>query len=169
MMNIKTIVGTGFVALVVSTASGPAAAGGQNPDRLHPYWRLVGAWQVTLTPYICETGVPLPPAAAFDSLIIFDVGGTMTEANSNPRFQPGQRSSGLGYWTRTEGQTFDVVFEAFVQFTGGNYTQGRQRVAQDLELVDGDHWNSIGVVTFTDVAGSPVSAGCVRAVGVRMP
>ena len=93
----------------------------------------------------------------------------MTETTSNPRFLPGQRSIGLGYWERNGRHSYEVVFQAFVQFTGGNYTQGVQRVEQDIELVDADHWNSTAVVAFTDVAGAPVSAGCMRAVGVRMP
>ena len=168
-MNVKVIVGSAAVVLALSMASGPVAANGDDQDRFHPFGKLVGAWQVRLTPYFCDTGVPLPPEFSFDSLMTFHAGGTLTETTSNPRFQPGQRSPGLGYWTRTERRSFEVVFEAFVQFTAVNYTQGRQRVVQDLELVDVDHWNSIGVVQFTDVTGAPLAAGCVRAVGVRMP
>ena len=61
------------------------------------------------------------------------------------------------------------MFQAFVQFTGGNYTQGVQRVEQKIELVDADHWNSTAVVEFTDANGALILTGCMRAVGVRMP
>ena len=168
-MNFKAIASSAAVALAIAIASGPAAANGDDQDRSHPFGKLVGAWQVRLTPYSCDTGVPLPPEFSFDSLMTFNAGGTLTETTSNPRFQPGQRSPGLGYWKHTERRSFEVVFEAFVQFTAVNYTQGRQRVDWDLELVDADHWNLIGVVAFTDVTGVPLGSGCVRAVGVRMP
>ncbi len=81
----------------------------------------------------------------------------MTETTSNPRFQPGQRSIGLGYWERNGRQSYEIVFQAYVQFTGGNYTQGLQRVVQDIDMVDADHWNSTAAVAFTDVNGAPVS------------
>ena len=92
----------------------------------------------------------------------------MTEANSNPRFLPGQRSIGLGYWERNGRSSYEAVFQAFVQFTGGNYTQGTQRVEQDIEMLDADHWHSSAVVEFRDVGGALILSGCMRAVGVRM-
>jgi hypothetical protein len=169
MMNLKAIVCSAVVALAVATACGSAAADGHGFGRFQLPAPLDGAWQVRITPYDCSTGVPLPPQFEFDSLNSFASGGTMTETTSNPRFMPGQRSVGLGYWERTGRSSYETVFQAFVQFTGGNYTQGTQRVDQDIELVDADHWNSTAVVSFSDVAGAPVSSGCMRAVGVRMP
>ncbi len=165
-MNVKAIVGPAAVALALAIVSCPAAADGDDLDKSG---NLVGSWRVNLTPYICSTGVPLPPQFSFDSLMTFHSGGTLTETTSNPSFQAGQRSPGLGYWKHTQRRSFEVVFEAFVQFTAGNYTRGRQRVEWDLDLVDADHWNLIGLVAFTDLAGAPISGGCVRAVGVRMP
>ncbi len=151
-------------------ARGPAAAGDDDLDRYQSFGKIVGTWQVRITPYVCATGVPLPPAAEFDSMVSFAAGGTMTETTSNPRFLPGQRSIGLGYWERNGRQSYEIVFQAYVQFTGGNYTQGKQRIEQDIDMVDADHWNSTAVVLFTDVAGAPVPpSGCMRAVGVRMP
>jgi hypothetical protein len=161
MMITRAIVCSAIAALAVSTVSGPAAADDHG---------LEGTWQVRITPYVCATGVPLPPAAAIDSLMSFAAGGTMTETTSNPWFLPGQRSPGLGYWERNGHQSYEAVFQAYVPFTGGNYTQGTQRVVQDIDMVDAGHWNSTAVVAFTDLAGAPVPpSGCMRAVGVRMP
>ena len=168
MMNIRAIVCSAVAALAISTASGPAAAD-DGFGRSQAPGLLEGTWQVRITPYFCATGVPLPPAAAFDSLFSFASRGTMTETTSNPRFLPGQRSIGLGYWDRSGLSSYEVVFQAFVQFTGGNYTQGVQRVDQKIELVDADHWNSTAVVEFTDANGTLILTGCMRAVGVRMP
>jgi len=169
MMNIKTFVGSAIAALAVSIAAGPAAADDHGFGRFQAPSVLEGTWQVRIAPYICATGVPLPPAAEFVSLVNFASGGTMTETTSNPRFLPGQRSIGLGNWERSGRSKYEVVFQALVQFTGGNYTQGTQRVEQDIDMVDADHWNSTAVVEFTDLAGAPVLSGCMRAVGVRMP
>lgn len=168
-MNLKAIVCSTAAALAVSTVSGPAAADGNGSGRFQAPSTLEGTWQVRITPYVCATGVPLPPQAEFDSLVSFATGGTMAETTSNPRFEPGQRSPGLGYWARSGRHSYEVVFQAFVQFTGTNYTRGTQRVEQSIDLVDADHWSSTAVVEFFDAAGAPVSAGCMRAVGVRMP
>ena len=169
-MNItRALACSAITALAISTVCGPAAADDHGFGRSQAPALLEGTWQVRITPYDCATGVPLPPAAEFDSLNSFASGGTMTEANSNPRFLPGQRSIGLGYWERHGRSSYEAVFQAFVQFTGGNYTQGVQRVEQKIELMDADHWNSTAVVEFTDVAGAPLLSGCMRAVGVRMP
>ena len=168
-MNFKTTACSAIVALAVSAGSGYAAAEGHGFGRSQAPAPLEGAWQVRITPYVCSTGVPLPPPFEFDSLVTFASGGTMTETTSNTRFMPGQRSPGLGYWERTGRTSYEAAFRAYIQFTGGNYTQGAQRVDQDIDLVDADHWNSSAVVAFSDVAGAPVSSGCMRAVGVRMP
>ncbi len=168
-MNIKAIVCSAVVALAVATAAAAAAAEGHGFGRSQASAPLEGGWQVRVTPYVCTTGVPLPPSFEFDSLVTFASGGTMTETTSNPRFLPGQRSIGLGSWERNDRSSYDVVFQAFVQFTGGNYTQGSQSVEQEITLLDADNWNSSAVVTFRDVAGVLVSSGCMRAVGARMP
>jgi hypothetical protein len=169
-MNIESIVRSAVVALAISAAAGTAVADDHGYGRSQAPAKLEGTWQVRIAPYNCTTGVPAPPAAEFNSLVSFASGGTMTETTSNPRFLPGQRSVGLGYWERNGRSSYEVVFQAYVQFTGGNYTQGNQRVVQDIDMVDDDHWNSSAVVAFTDVAGNPVPpSGCMRATGVRMP
>ena len=125
MMNIKAIVCSAVTLRSPSRRlSGPAAADGHGSAGSSRSGSLEGAWQVRITPYVCATGVPLPPAAEFDSLINFAAGGTMTETTSNPRFLPGQRSPGLGYWERNERRSYEIVFQAFVQFTGGQLHAG---------------------------------------------
>ena len=168
-MYIKAIVSSAIAALAVTMVAIPAAADGHGYGRSQGPAALEGTWQVRIRPYICATGVPLPPAAEFVSMVSFAAGGTMTETTSNPFFMPGQRSIGLGFWERNGHSSYEVVFQAFVQFTGGNYTQGNQRVEQDIDMVDADHWNSTAVVEFTDLAGTPVPpSGCMRAVGARL-
>ena len=169
-MNINAIVCSAVVALAVSTTAGLAAAEGHGFGRYQAPSALEGAWQIRIAPYNCATGVPAPPAAEFVSMVSFASGGTMTETTSNPRFLPGQRSIGLGYWERKGRSSYEVVFQAFVQFTGGNYTQSTQRVEQGIEMVDVDHFDSTAVVTFTDASGATIPpSGCMRAVGVRIP
>jgi hypothetical protein len=167
MMNIKPIVCSAALALAVTTA-GPVVAESHGSDWSWAPAPLEGAWLVRIAPYVCATGVPLPPQAEFDSMVTFSAGGTMTETTANPRFLPGQRSIGLGNWERSGRSSYEIAFQAFVQFTGGNYTQGTQRVDQDIDMVDADHWNSTAAVAFSDITGAPVSSGCMRAVGVRM-
>jgi hypothetical protein len=170
MMNVRATLCSAVVALAVTAVTVPATA-----DADHGFGRsqapalLEGSWQVRITPYVCATGAPLPQFA-FDSLVTIAAGGTLTETTANPGFQPGQRSPGHGYWERTGRNSYEIVFQAFVQFNGGNYTRGTQRVEQEVEMVDVDHWTSTAVVAFTDLAGAPVPpSGCMRAVGVRMP
>jgi hypothetical protein len=104
-------------------------------------------------------------------LVTFSSGGTLTETTANPNFQPGQRSPGHGYWVRSGRSSYEVVFQAFVQFTGGIYTRGTQRVEQDVDLLDADHWKSTAVIAFSDATGAPIpnSGGCATSVAVRLP
>ena len=58
---------------------------------------LKGTWRVEVITYNCKSGQQNPP---FMSLLTFAEGGTLTGTTSNPVFQPGQRSSEMGYWRR---------------------------------------------------------------------
>jgi len=165
-MITKAIACSAVAAFVVATAA--VNANGHGSDKPHGPASLEGTWQVRITPRNCSTGEQFPQVA-FDSLFTFAAGGTMTETTANPSFQAGQRSPGLGYWERTGHSSYEAVFQAFVQFTGGNYTRGNQRVELDFELLDGDHWNANLAVAFTDPAGTPISNGCAAVIGVRLP
>jgi hypothetical protein len=127
---------------------------------------LEGTWNVVVTPYDCATGTPIT-VAAFKARLGFHAGGTMTETNFNPGFQPGQRSPGLGSWERTGPNAYHALFEAYVFFASPRYARGFQRVDQTIEMQDTDHWTSSALVAFTDEAGNPGVSGCFNAVAVR--
>ena len=160
-MITKAIACSAVAAFVVATVVVPATASGHRPASLE------GTWQVRISPRNCSTGEQFPQFA-FDSLFMFSAGGTMTETTANPTFQAGQRSPGLGYWERSGHSSYEAVFRAFVQFTGGNYTRGNQRVELDLDLLNADHLEADLLVAFTDPAGVPISNGCAAVVGARL-
>lgn len=171
-MRTRTLLWPSLAALTLLGASTAAQAHG--PSHISAK-SLVGTWRVTITPYVCLTGDQIP-AAAVRTYMTFDAHGTMMEINSNAQFQPGQRSSGLGFWERTGPRSYRAVYEAFIQFTSvvtppatPRYVKGTQRVDQGVEFIDRDHWESSGTVTFFDTAGTPVPpSGCAVAQGERM-
>ena len=176
-MNMSKKIGSVALALMVGLglASGPALADGGKSRNWKAPEALVGAWRVTITPYVCGTTTEFPQFA-FQSFLTFAKGGTMLETNFNPNFQPGQRSVGHGYWVRNGKGTYHSVFEAFVYFQTDppatpprpNYQPGSQRLAQDIEMVDADNWKSLAEVSFYDTAGTQVSSGCAKAEAERM-
>ena len=177
-MNAKMMLGVAIAAAALSAGMDTAIAGGGKKMNLE------GAWQVRVTPYNCATGAE-STAAAFDSLLKFEKGGTMTETTSNPTFQPGQRSVGLGYWERTDSDFFRAVFLAYIQYDSvipappapppaPIYTRGVQTVDQGITMPDNDHFSGDAKVTFRDAKGNIVAPptpppGCAHFVGVRMP
>ena len=171
-MNKISRIGSVVLAMAVALglASGPALAGGGKSLNKNAPEALVGAWRVEITPYRC--GEPETTFPSFKSFLTFAKGGTMLEQGSNPRFQPGQRGVGHGYWVRTGKGTYHSVFEAFVQFTGGSYQQGSQRLQQDIQMTGADSWESDADIYFYDAAGElivgPGSPGCAKAEGTRM-
>ena len=135
-----------------------------------------GAWRVTITPVDCDTGDTFPQFSVVSNLT-FATGGTLVESTSNPRFQPGQRSAGLGYWDYTGRRTYRAYFEAFVQFDSVDpvppappYQRGTQSVDQSIEMQDPNHWTSDALVTFHNASGEKVPpSGCATAAAVRLP
>jgi hypothetical protein len=164
------IVRSALLAITLAASAATALADGNDGyGRSRAPAPVEGTWLVRLTPYVCATGTPAP--FSFDSMLIFAAGGTLQETTSNPRFQPGQRGPGFGYWTRTGRTTYDGVFQAFILTTGGSYARGVQRVEGEFETQDDGSLTGIATVAFVDEAGAPLPAnsGCVRLVGTRMP
>jgi hypothetical protein len=127
---------------------------------------LQGAWNVRMTPYDCITGQTFP-AAAFLRRLGISSGGTLTEANFNPTFQTGQRSTGLGTWERTGPATYRAVTEAYVFVTTPRYARGFQRIDETMTLQDADHYIGSGRTEFTDEQGNLGIQGCFNTVGER--
>lgn len=164
-----------MLAIALATAAAPVVADDGSFDSTQAPSLLVGTWRVTTTPYNCTTGQVFPQFAR-SSLLTFGAGGTLVEGSANPDFQPGQRSSGHGYWTREGRLSFRAVFEGFILFTSvvappatPRYVRGSSRLEHGIEMQDADHWSSYATVTFFDVAGTPVPpSGCAQATGERM-
>lgn len=163
---------------IAAMASDPAAAQEDAFGLSHAPSALEGSWEVTIKPYNCATGAEAPPLFWVLSYFNFSRGGTLFETTSNPRFLPGQRGPGYGYWDRAGQNTYEAVVQAFIQFNtdppavppNPTYVRGTQRIEQVIELTDADHWQSTAAVIFRDVGGTTVPpSGCARAVATRMP
>jgi hypothetical protein len=167
-MDTKQVVRATVAALaLVATSQGALANGNAFGNSPAPA-PIEGTYRVTIQPYFCATGqpVPVPP---FRSILTFSRGGALHESPSMARFEPGQRVPGLGYWERTGPSDYHAVFEAFIVFDSANYVRGLQRIEQGIVQDDADHWHSEAQVTFFDVNGTVVPpTGCMRAKGERM-
>jgi hypothetical protein len=171
----KAIRGLAIGTVLLLGAASSAVADGKAYGRTQASAPLVGTWQVVITPYDCATGATFP-GVFFRSRLTFNAGGTMVETPFNPSFQPGQSSSGLGYWEAAGHHSYHNVFEAYVNFTSAttppappHYVRGVRRVDQGIEMVDDDHWTSSASVTFFDEAGTVVPpSGCMTATGERL-
>ncbi|RPI12010.1 MAG: hypothetical protein EHM60_12970 [Lysobacterales bacterium] len=166
-MKIRYLILSAWLACGTVAATAPAHATGRwvGPASLE------GAWRVAIRPYVCATGVDVPNAPPVVSYLLFGRGGTLVETTSNPAFDPGQRSPGLGTWERTGRSTYRSVIRAWIQFdsAGGRYKRGRQVIDQGIEFnEEGTAWTSNASVTFYDAAGEIALAGCARATAERL-
>jgi hypothetical protein len=135
---------------------------------------IEGTWVVTIQPIDCETKAVFEGVPSVNAYLTFGSRGTMTESNSNPAFEPGQRGPGHGYWQRTGRTSYQFALEAFIQFDSQlapfRYKRGYQRLDQTVEMHTIDDWTSSGTVQF--FAGTsttnPAPSGCARSTGVRM-
>jgi hypothetical protein len=159
------------LAITVITIGSAINAKGQEADEHSRHSNgLQGTWRVQVTASDCTTGAHGP---AFASYLSFADGGTLTETTANPALQPGQRTSGHGYWNRTGGHTYDAVSEAFILFdTPAHgpvpaFKRGVQRIGQKIEVED-DTFTSDAVTNFVDAGGNPVATLCAVATGQRM-
>jgi hypothetical protein len=152
------------LALGTVAATPPADAHGFQPS-----YQLEGTWRVTVNTYNCTTLVANP---AFVSYLTFGAGGSLVETTSNAAFQPGQRSSGHGFWERVGRNYYRAVSEAFIQFTTGAplppFARGSQRIDQGIQMTGRNSFETDATVTFFDPAGTVLVSGCARAVGNRL-
>jgi len=127
--------------------------------------RLQGTWHMTVTLHNCVTGATV---ATFPSLLTFASGHTLIEVTSSPAFLPGQRTPGLGTWSRTDGHTFSATSDAFILFPSARFQRGVQRINQTIE-VNGDNFTAEASNQFFDTNGAQYDAGCAAVVGQRFP
>jgi hypothetical protein len=175
-MNTKSILRSTVAAFAIAAVAGPITAHCSVFGQWQPPSPLDGAWKVAITPVICATGVELT-FFTVQNLVTFASGGTVVDATSNPDLQPGQRSTGLGYWERTGRKSYHAYVQAFLQFDtvdpppppARSYLRGIQSFDHRVEMLDSNHWTSTATVTFTDISGATVySSGCAKAVAERM-
>jgi hypothetical protein len=128
---------------------------------------LQGTWRVQINLINCSTGTDIGPS--FSSLLAFAEGGTLTGTTRNPAFQPGQRTSDFGTWSKTGRRTYSADSEAFLLFTSTNppiFQSGTQRITQRITL-DGDTFDSVAITRFYGTDGTLLLSGCAHAVATR--
>jgi hypothetical protein len=127
--------------------------------------RLEGSWKVQVTLKNCGTGAPMGPA--FDSLLTFARGGTMTESTASPAFFPAVRGPGHGVWSNSYGHhAFKAVTVAYITLNGA--LQRTQTIRQTIVVNDADSFTSTATVNFVFADGSPAINACATATGQRI-
>jgi hypothetical protein len=125
---------------------------------------LAGTWRVTVQLQNCATQAAI--GGPFQSLLVFNAGGTMVGTTSNPGFAPGQRTSDLGSWSYSGTQTYTAASEAYILFATVPFQPGTQRISQAIS-VDGDQFTSAATVQFFDANHVQYRAACAVAQGQR--
>jgi hypothetical protein len=125
---------------------------------------LGGTWRVQVALQNCATGAQLGPA--FQSILSFHDGGTMSGTTSNPAFAAGQRTSDYGVWRYQGNQTYSAASEAYVLVSSGFFVRGSQRIVQSIS-VNGDTFTSVATVQFFDASHVQYLAACAVATGTR--
>ena len=150
-MNSKLRRTSSVVVVLVLAGALLQTFGGDAAARSNREGRLQGTWRVQLNPRNCQTGAPIP---SFAVLLSFARGGTLTEVMNAQAFLPGQRTTGLGVWTHTHGNTYKAVWDAFILFDSPVFKRGVQRLMWDFE-VDGDQITIAATSQFLDPSGNP--------------
>jgi len=126
--------------------------------------RLEGTWVVSVQQLNCSTKAPL--GVPFESLLTFNLGGTMTETTSNPMVYPALRGPGHGVWARTGWRSYSSSLLALITLNGA--LAKTQKITQDIEVDnDGNAFTSEANVYFYDPAGNLLVSGCAAATGTR--
>jgi hypothetical protein len=174
-----------LAALVGLTGALLAAGGGNAMAQSHDGASdngPVGPWAIQVTLRDCASGAPLGPA--FNSLVTFHRGGTLTESAGGVAFAPGQRSTGHGTWTHAGNRTYvqrmvamllfatapnvpnTATFNPALPVTPGFFT-GSATVTHRFVLSDPDHATSSGTNEFYRADGTLYRTGCSTAVAQR--
>ena len=127
-----------------------------------------GVWQMTVTPRVCATGVPIP-TAAFEALLTFHKGGTLSAWFQNSTITI-TRSPSHGVWEERHGRhhySFKFVHLRYNLMTGAFI--GKQESGGTLVLSEsGNEFTTDGFTQLFDVNGNPTGLpGCSNSVGTR--
>jgi hypothetical protein len=152
-------------AMAISSGGGLRAQGGSWKD-------IQGVWLVQVTLRNCDTGAPLGPA--FNSMVSFHEGGTLSETTTSGAFAPGQRTPGHGSWETLGHGTYTQRAVSLIAFdTAPNppvspgFLAGSSVVTHTVELTDHDHLTSSGTNAFYRTDGTVYRTGCSTAAGTR--
>jgi hypothetical protein len=127
--------------------------------------KLEGSWKVQVTLRNCATGAAVAPA--FNSLLTFARGGTVTESTSSPAFFPAVRGPGHGVWSNTyHHHAFSAVTVAHITLNGA--LQRTQTIRQTIVVDDSNSLTSTATVNFVFADGSPEVNACATATGTRI-
>ena len=133
-------------------------------DNSSSSYGLTGTWRVTVQLQNCATHASI--GGPFQSVLVFNAGGTVVGTTSNPGFAAGQRSDDMGVWSYSGSQTYAAASEAYILFPTAVFVPGTQRIAQAIS-VDGDQFTSAATVQFFDTNHVQYRAACAAAQGRR--
>ena len=138
------VMGRVFWIIVLCCALSGAVFADHDDERETP--NLQGTWRVTLLP-----GAP----NQFFSLMEFNEGGTMTEANSIAA-----NTTAIGVWKKIRGhRKFATTFELFFDSDSDGVIDSRYRVRTTIHLTDDDTFTGAGTIDVLTLDGTTLVAG----------
>ncbi len=128
--------------------------------------KLVGVWEATVTTRNCQTGEPLGPA--FQSLVTFHKGGTVSEIGTNTTTP--FRSPGHGIWENGwNGENSFYMHTAFFPMTPAGAPIGKIKISQSGRYDPySDQTESVGRFELRNLAGVLLNSGCSTAWSTRL-
>ena len=155
---VKSIMASLLVAcsLVTINAAGTPPIGGAQGGRLQ------GTWDNQVTIIDCQTGNPI---TTFQSLIVFNAGGTLTETTAGTA--PAMRTAGEGVWRHITDNTYAFRFKHF-RFDAQNVLTGWNIIQAEASLdAAGNVYTSSATVEVYNPNGVLVATACATSASTR--
>jgi hypothetical protein len=121
--------------------------------------RIVGLWDVQVTPRNCSTGEPL---GTFPALHKYELGGT---GQVVPASNPTSYSAHMTIWEHVGKDDYEMVVKMF-RFDGSGNNIGWAVIRNSINIGNGFYSGS-GVARFYDIAGNQVGMSCPTFEGTR--
>ena len=146
----------GVLMLAVATTSSFAQSSSSG--------RLVGTWDVVVTPRVCATGVPI---TTFQASYYFAPGGTFSGVSSGTG-SGGRGREQLGVWAHLDGNRYRFRIKTYL-FDAAGAATSYQIVTHEGEL-DGAalNWSSTGDSRTFSLDGVQINTGCSTIVATRV-